>query len=85
MNPEVVLGAAKPIIPIVATAISHWGFGTDAQDTVIVGTLFSAAMAIWAAMNNTQTAKIASVNNADNGVKVVATTVAAPAVMTPLK
>jgi hypothetical protein len=85
INPEVLMGAAKPLIPIIASMLAHWGFGTDAQNTVMVGAVFSALMAVWAGLNNTQTAKIASVNSTDNGVKVVASTTNAPQVNAPLK
>jgi hypothetical protein len=79
-----------------ATSVAAWaaskGFistgdqSTFATDLLgVVGGIVAAGLAYWKTRTVTQTAMIQAVNKADNGVKVVASTAAAPQVSAPLK
>ena len=85
MNPDVLLGIFRSLIPGIVAAATHFGLGTDAQDTVIATAVATALVAGWSSYTNTQAAKIQSVNAADNGVKVVADTSSGPTVNAPMK
>ena len=85
MNPDILMGVLRAVIPGAVAAATHFGLGTDAQDTIIATAIATAIVAGWSSYTNTQTAKIQSVNAADNGVKVVANTVAAPQVNAPVE
>ena len=85
MSPDILLGVLRACIPPAVAAMSHWGLGTDAQNTAALTALATFIVAMWSAYTNTQTAQIASVNAADNGVKVVASTEPASQVNRPLK
>ena len=84
MNPDVLLGILRALIPGAVAAATHFGLGTDAQDTVIATAVATAIVAGWSSYTNTQAAKIQSVNTADNGVKVVAGSSTAPRVNAPI-
>ena len=75
MNPDVLLGVLRAIIPLVVGVAAYFGLGNDVQNTAICTALATAIVSIWSAYTNTQAAKIQSVNAADNGVKVVPSTV----------
>ena len=66
-------GILRALIPGVVAAASHYGIGTDAQNTAILTAGATAIVAGWSAYTNSQSSMIQSVNNADNGVKVVPT------------
>ena len=85
MSPDVLLGILRALIPGAVAAATHFGLGTDAQDTVIATAVATALVAGWSSYANTQTAKINSINAADNGGKGVASTAPAPQVNAPLK
>ena len=84
MSPDILMGILRALIPGVVAAATHFGLGTDAQDTVIATAIATALVAGWSSYTNTQTAKIQSVNAADNGVKVVAVSAPAPQVNAPI-
>lgn len=84
MNLDQVMGIVRMMIPGIAAAVSHWGVGTDAQNTAIITAIVTAVIAAWDAYTNSQTAMIQSVNEATNGVKVVASTSTAPQVDAPI-
>lgn len=80
----------------VATAVASWaaskGLISDGDRTnfttalvTVGGFLVAAALTWWKARQHSQPALIQAVNEADNGVKVVASTAAAPQVNEPLK
>jgi hypothetical protein len=85
MNSDMLMGIARAMIPGAAAAMAHWGLGTDAEMTAALTAVATGLVAAWSAWANTQASKIASINNADNGVKVVAAAASAPQVNAPLK
>lgn len=66
------MGIFRALIPGLVAALTHYGIGTDAQDTVAATAIATGIVAAWSAWTNSKTAMIQSVNAADNGVKVVA-------------
>jgi hypothetical protein len=84
MNPDVLMGIFRACIPGIVAGALHFGLGTDAEDTAIATAVATAIVAAWSSWTNTQAAKIASVNAADNGVKVVSTLTTAPQVNAPI-
>jgi hypothetical protein len=79
------MGVLRAIIPGIVAAALHFGLGTDALDTTIATAIATGIVAAWSSFTNTQASMIQSVNNADNGVKVVPATALVPAVTGPLK
>jgi hypothetical protein len=79
------LGIARALIPGLVAALSHWGIGTDAQNTALLTAVATGVVAAWSTWSNSKTKMIQSVNLADNGVKVVADTSSATTVNTALK
>ncbi len=84
MNPDVLLGIFRAVIPAIVAFATYLGLGNDVQNTAIATAVATGLVAAWSAYTNTQAAKIQSVNAADNGVKVVAATVPAPSVNAPI-
>jgi hypothetical protein len=84
MNSEQLMGMLRVAIPPLAAAVSHWGIGTDAQNTAVITAIAIGVSGAWDAYTNSQTALIKSVNNADNGVSVVPTKSAAAAGIPPV-
>ena len=79
-----------------ATSVATWAAAvgiipTSAESTVVNSLvslafyLIAVALVWYKALDHTKTAQIAAVNNADNGVKVVAGTASAVTVTEPLK
>ena len=85
MNSDMLMGLFRAVIPGMVAALTHYGIGTDAQDTLVATAAATGLVAAWSAYSNTPREIIRSVNTADNGVKVVASTVAAPTETAPLK
>ena len=85
MNSDMLMGLFRAVIPGLVAALTHFGIGTDAQDTVVATAAATGLVAAWSAYSNTPKAMIKAVNEADNGVKVVASAVAAPTETAPLK
>jgi hypothetical protein len=77
------------LVRSILCAIGGWatgkGYVDGATATAVTGALVTLATAAWGWYANSQTAKIASINNTENGVKVVAATSPSPVVTTPLK
>ncbi len=84
MNPDVLLGILRAIIPAIVAAATYLGLGNDVQNTAIATAVATGIVAAWSAYTNTQDAKIKSVNAQDNGVKVVPKTSPTPAVDAPI-
>lgn len=80
-----IMGMVRVVIPVVASALSHWGLGTDAQMTSIVTAIATGAMMAWSTYAHSKDAMIQSVNAADNGVKVVPAASPVPSVDKALK
>ena len=85
MNSDMLMGIFRAVIPGLVAALTHYGIGTDAQDTLLATAIATGIVAAWSAYSNTQASMIKAVNSADNGVKVVAKDVSAPIVTAPLK
>ena len=85
MNSDMLMGIFRAVIPGMVAALTHYGIGTDAQDTLLATAAATGLVAAWSAYSNTPKAMIKSINTEDNGVKVVASDAPAPTVTAPLK
>ena len=76
------------IVRSVILAVGGWatgkGYVDGATATTVGGALVTIITAAWGWYVNSQAAKIASINNTENGVKVVAATSPSPVVTAPL-
>ena len=79
MSWDQVLGILRAIIAFAGGYAVNKGLTDEATVTSVGGAVIVIASAAWSTWANTQKAKIKSINNADNGVKVVANDAAAPA------
>jgi len=52
MNSDQIMGILRAMIPGIVAALSHWGIGTDAQNTVILTALATGIVAAWSAYTN---------------------------------
>jgi hypothetical protein len=85
MNSDQVLGILRSIL----AAAGGWAVGKGYIDsdtaTALAGAIVTIAIAGWSFYTNSKSAMIKSVNNADNGVKVVDANAPAPTVNESLK
>ena len=85
MSWDQILGILRAVIAAVGGWAVGKGYIDDATATSVGGAIVVIASSAWSVWANTQSAKIKSINAADNGVKVVANDAAAPAVDGPQK
>ena len=85
MSWDQVLGILRAVLSAVGGWAVGKGYIDDATATSLGGAVVVIASSAWSVWANTQSAKIKSVNAADNGVKVVPNSVDASAVDGPLK
>lgn len=78
------MGIFRAIIPGVVAAATHYGLGTDAQDTLIATAVATGIVAAWSTYTNSQTMMIQAVNKENNGVKVVSAVSTSPQVSAPI-
>lgn len=89
MNSVITGDQVGGIVRAVLAAAGGWAIGKGYVDsataTTVSGAVVTLAVTIWSWWTNQQTAMIKSVNNADNGVKVVPEMSSTPKVDAPLK
>lgn len=85
MNQNQLTGVIRTLVGMATAWAMAKGYITSETAGEIITAAVAVSLAIWSFLNNTQTAMIKSVNNADNGVKVVAAAAPAAQVNAPLK
>lgn len=83
MTPDMLMGILRALIPGLVAATSHWGIGTDAQNTALFTAIATVLVGAWSAYSNTQNSLIKTVNATDNGVTVIPTAKAVAAGIRP--
>jgi len=84
LNVDQLTSILRALTPIITFLVTKYGLGTDTDAAAMWTAATSLIVAAWGTYSHTQTAMIQSVNNATNGVKVVAATSSAPQVDAPI-
>jgi hypothetical protein len=89
MNTVITSDQIGGLIRTLLVAVTGWAVGkgyiTNDIAATVIGLGVTVGAAVWSFWTNKPTTMIASINAADNGVKVVASTASAPEVTAPLK